>query len=317
MQKNAEHSDLDNNSIKKDPEAVSQNTVEKGQDGKPGAESLIYWLAAALLFAGILAIVLFFAGFPGRKTSGGYASQIVILGDSILGEYREEDSIADLLAANLQWKVLNGALGGTCLAKREENRRLDSSADDLSLVSLTKAFLSGDFRVQKRQHPEAPGTRYFEGVIEELAAVDLRNVQVLILEYGMNDYHNGTPMEDLQDNLNEYTFAGALRSSLKALKEAYPNLRILVLTPTYSWYLEQEKSCEEFNPGGGYLEEYVQKVLEVAGESGVESLDLYHNFYPHGSAEQARDYTRDGVHPNAAGREKIAAAISEYLEGTK
>ena len=52
----------------------------------------------------------------------------------------------------------------------------------------------------------------------------------------------------------------------------------------------------------------------VAQECGVEFLDLYHEYYPHENEADWNLYTEDGVHPNEAGRQKMAETLAAYLQ---
>ena len=64
-----------------------------------------------------------------------------------------------------------------------------------------------------------------------------------------------------------------------------PKVRILFITPTYTWYPDMGLTCEELDNGGGLLEEYVEAQMELGEELGIETVDLYsvippHNFLP-------------------------------------
>ena len=62
------------------------------------------------------------------------------------------------------------------------------------------------------------------------------------------------------------------------------------------------------------MEDYVEAQRRVAQECGVEFLDLYHDFYPHEEYGDWQLYTEDGMHPNEAGRQKIAQTLAAYLQ---
>ena len=48
----------------------------------------------------------------------------------------------------------------------------------------------------------------------------------------------------------------------------------------------------------------------------VEVIDIYHDYYPHDNWDDLYLYTDDGLHPNEAGREKIAQTLADYLNQT-
>ena len=98
------------------------------------------------------------------------------------------------------------------------------------------------------------------------------------------------------------------------LREAYPDLRIIFITPPYTWYTVPEVTCEEYDLGGGVLEDYVNAEIGICEALDVEVIDIYHNYYPHETWDDLYLYTDDGLHPNEAGREKIAQTIAEYLD---
>ena len=92
-----------------------------------------------------------------------------------------------------------------------------------------------------------------------------------------------------------------------------PEIRIVLVTPTYTWYTEMGLTCEERDMGGGILEEYVDAEIRAAEELGIEIIDVYHDFFPHEKWEDKDLYTRDGMHPNDEGRRMLAEKIAACL----
>lgn len=273
------------------------------------ALKIIYGVAAVVLF-----VVLAVLTFPDRQGELVRSSfPVVILGDSLTGQCRDESSVAKQLEKLIDKPVYNGAFGGTCLAVQEDVKD-NYTADMLNMVSLSKALAADDFGVQQTVRSRREITSYFGYVIDELEAIDFHQVEVLVLAFGINDYHAGIPMDNEDNPMDETTYGGALRSVLTTLQESYPDLRIVLATPTYAWYVSKELTCEEYDTGSVYLEEYVNTEISIAEEFGVEVVDLYHDVYAHEEWEDWKTYTEDGLHPNESGRVLLAERIAEALQ---
>ena len=273
-----------------------------------GRKNLLCGLAAVLAFAALYA-----ATFRSRARRGQQVVEMVALGDSVFTDIGDMTVIPERLAELLDLSVYNASMGGTCAARLETERRLDSAKGSLSLVGLTKAICSGDFDVQQSARIRASNTERFPAIIDGLAEIDFTQVEIVLIEKGLNDYHGGTLIENPEDPYDEYTFAGALRSAVADLRRMNPDVRILFITPTYAWYTTWELTCEEMDNGGGFLEDYVNAQLRLAEELDVEAVDLYHDFFPHESWEDWEQSMMDGLHPNEAGRERIAQKIADVL----
>ena len=269
-----------------------------------------YAIASIVLFA-----VLFCFTFPGRKDEAKrQAVQLVTFGDSVFGEVRDETAIPAQLSELLGISCYNAAFGGTRMARADLEHRLDYAKDSLCMVGLMKSLRADDFSVQQTVRIRESNTEYFEETVDGLAAIDFSKVELILIQHGLNDYYSGTAISNTDDPYDEYTFTGALRTSLSILKEKYPEIRIAIVTPTYTWYLQEGLTCEELDMGYGFMEDYVTAELEVAEEFGLEVIDLYHDFLPHEKWEDWELYTRDGLHPNEAGRRLIAERIAEELQ---
>ena len=256
---------------------------------------------------------MFLMTFHSRAQRGQQEVELVAFGDSVFTDIGDMTAIPDRLAQLLDISVYNASMGGTCAARLEKERRLDSAKGSLSLVGLTKAVRSGDFDVQQTARIRDSNTERFPGIIDGLSEIDFTRVDTVLIEKGLNDYHGGAPIDNPQDPYDEYTFLGALRCAVADLRRMNPEVRILLITPTYTWYTAWELTCEEMDNGGGLLEDYVDAQLRLAQELDIEAVDLYHDFFPHEKWEDWELSMMDGLHPNEAGRERIAQKIADVL----
>ncbi len=288
---------------------------------------IIYGVLAVLCF-----VVLLVTGLPDitgkdvniKENSSAQAVEqsydMVIMGDSTYGYVRDETGIPALLEQQLGIKIYNGALGGTCMGRLEDSRGKSIMTDALSMVSLSKAIVSGDFRVQENPKDMEMRPDYFPGTVAGLKEIDFSEVEILLIGFGLNDYHAGETINavgasDCGNSMyDEHTFIGALRSSVRLMQDTYPDMRIVLATPPYTWYTEHELTCEEYVLGGYVLEDYVNAEIKVAEELGLEIIDLYHDVFPHEKWEDWQIYSADGLHPNEAGRALLADVIAEYFK---
>lgn len=274
-----------------------------------GIKRIIYG-ASAVVFACV-----FFFTFHGRTHRFERQQvQIVTFGDSMFGLVRDETSIPSQIGELLGKTVFNAAFGGTCVSRLDQEQRLDYAKDALSLVGLTRAVAADDFGVQQTVKVREVSTQHFEETVDQLEGIDFSAVELVLIQHGLNDYYTGVPIRNEEDPYDEYTFAGALRSSLESLRRANPEMRIVLITPVFSWYLSTHQTCEEYDGGGGVQEDYIRAEMEVAEELGIEVIDVYHGVYSHEKWEDWELYTEDGFHPNKDARGLLAGIIADYLK---
>ena len=237
---------------------------------------MIYSTIAVVIF-----VVLLLLFFPGDREYQRIPYDVVFLGDSVYGLCRDETSIAAKLQDKTGLKCYNGGLGGTVLGRADEERRLGYTKDSISAAGLVRSFAVKDFGVQRTVHIRESATDYFEDTLGDLGQIDFDQVKILFIGSGLNDYHSGNPIESTADPYHpydEYTYCGAIRSIVKELREAYPDLRIIFITPPYTWYTIPELTCEEYDLGGGVLEDYVNAEIGLCQALDVEVIDIYHNY---------------------------------------
>ncbi len=272
---------------------------------------ILYILIAGSVVICLLTVFLKKEQEPSRTLG----ADMVIFGDSLIayGADTEYFWIAEAIGEELALNVLDCSFGGSTMAYQDRDGKLGAMQDALSMVALTRAIISGDFRVQKNRRSYLPAEEYFPIHLDRVENLDLSQVDTAILEFGINDYHAGIPAVARGDASDEYTYEGALGYVIEHLQEAYPNLRIVLVSPTYSWYIDEEITCEQRDLGYGNLETYVQVQEQVAEKYGLDWIDLYHDLYEHNEFEDWRKVTDDGVHPNYGGKELIVGRIAEYF----
>lgn len=253
----------------------------------------------------------------GKKTS----YEVVLLGDSIVGNTEIDVLMEEKLSDAFGFSVLNGGFGGTCAAFDEENTYPASVSSLLSLSRLSRAIASGDYSVQKAQvaygnrylRTQAQAASYFEDRVTKLDGADFTGVKYLVIEHGSNDYNRGIIVENPQDKYDEATYTGALRAAIERLQKAYPDMQIVLMTPVWC-YIEGDSrrlSCEDTDWGGGYLRDYVAAGRAVAAEYGLPVLDNYHEA---GIGEaNAELYLEDGIHLTDEGEKLIADRLAVFI----
>lgn len=274
-------------------------------------EKLLYGVCGVFLILALLPQLL------ASQREARVQAQVLFLGDSLVGQYRDETSIPALVAALLDETVANGAFGGTAMSQQNRDYRDAYYWDGLSFAQLSRAIAAQDFGQQQTIRTKDYVTMHFGEIVDELDELDLTSVQTVIISYGMNDYTTGSPIANPENPEDPYTMEGAMRLGIRYLRQSYPQLRIIFISPTYCWFVNSQgttnDTCETSDFGGGRMEDYVEAQRRVARECGVEFVDLYHEYYPHEEYGDWQLYTHDGIHPNEAGREKIAATLAELL----
>lgn len=88
----------------------------------------------------------------------------------------------------------------------------------------------------------------------------------------------------------------------------YPDAKIAVISPA-PWKL--------YNEGSEAGAKYVNTLKEICDSKGIPFLDLFNGSELHPEDEENLNtyfYNADGIHPNDAGHELLAAKITPFIE---
>ena len=249
-------------------------------------------LTIVILF--LIIVVLRFFVFDGPEKT--LKTDIIMFGDSIFGVCHDETSVPAILAKKLNTNVYNAAFGGTAMSRKEILKQTDSVNDILSMHALSQAMLTDDFGPQLTIRNKENATYYFEGVVDDLSVMDFESASTIIIEHCVNDYHMGVDLSS-DDIYDELTYEGALRCVVESVMQKYPDIKIVLVSPTYTWYPDRLMTCEEYKCGEYLLEDYVNSQEKIAAEYGLDFIDLYHDLYKHNEWSDWELYTIYGLEP--------------------
>ena len=165
----------------------------------------------------------------------------------------------------------------------------------------------GGTRIAYQRAPSADPRQdlYFCG---RAAALDLSG-DVIVVFGGTNDFGHGNAPFGEDGDRSPDTFCGAVDFLMRFLPGRYPAAKIVFMTPMRRQYGETP------SPRTGHtLGEYAAAIVRAGERHGVAVLDLYNKLPLDPDHEDDRlAYAPDGLHPNDAGHEMIAAALHEFL----
>lgn len=222
-----------------------------------------------------------------------FGKKIVVFGDSIWNAARGKDGISEYVQEGTGATVYNCAIGGTTAAV---------VGDDPSFDNWTSNSFNGMIYVARKL---IPAEKILEGdvVCDIIKQVDFNEMDYVIVSYGLNDFFS-----DVSIYPKEYyeltNYVGALRNGIEKLKENYPHLKIIVVSPTYTRMFEGEKTFE--------IGDYVEAARGVATEMDVEFLDMFHVLG--NNAETRTEHLGDGVHMSSEGRKVYSDAVVRFLK---
>ena len=243
-----------------------------------------------------------------------YDMQIVCMGDSILDSERGSTGVASLIGEGCNAKVYNMAIGGTTAAVMLDEPREFGKWESTSLVGIVNAIVGNI-------SPEIFDKYEAGNVLKEC---DFSQTDYFIIEYGLNDYLCGkVPQNVYWPNGEDLgiplicTYAGAMEYAINTLRNAFPNAKILVISPHYCEFFAGGKyvgNAYVQNNGYGTLVDFGRCLEALITENYREDVIFYNTIKSSGiDAYTANEYLEDGVHLSEAGRRAYAEHAIELI----
>ncbi len=237
---------------------------------------------------------------------------ILCLGDDPFSLDQGSGGLAEQIAAKTGATVYNGSFTGTTMAVQFEDYNDGYILDAFAFVNVAKSLASGNFDLLSTAASYS-FDQAFPQTVSTLESIDMNSLDMICIMYDGSDYINRRPCEDPNHPDNPQTYTGALRSGIQAIQEAWPHIRIVVMSHTFCHNVNEEGNFENgdrVDLGNGTLSHYLQKELDTTSELGVSFID---NFYGSINEDNYLDYMTDYIHFNDAGRELLATRFAECI----
>ncbi|MBR1772003.1 MAG: SGNH/GDSL hydrolase family protein [Lachnospiraceae bacterium] len=220
---------------------------------------------------------------------------VVFFGDSVIGSFSETSSIPGAFGGLTGAHYYNCGKGGSNATMIKEN--------SLGIPAVVDLFLAKDV-----SHFEE-NTQIYQGMTDYFEHAKKKRNKCFVLNFGLNDYYSGLPVRNEEDPYDIYTYAGAMRTAINKLSEAYPDAVIVLMTPNFTNYF----GCglEPQSDVGGLLPDYVGAVVSIAEANDYLLLDNYTTLGI--DIDNHTEYLLDGTHPNESTRYTIAQNLARLM----
>lgn len=250
-----------------------------------------------------------------REDDGLY---ILFLGDDIFTYGDTDTSIPNQVAEATGATVYNCAFSGSTLASKNLVFDEEYCNDVFSFSRLAYCIKSGDFTLvdyYKELADIYDGS--YDEAINTLKNIDFNQIDVICLGYGTYDYLNGYMTTDVNNASAANAVTGALTTGITAIREAYPHIRFVVMSPTFCYYDEGDGTLSQGDIRRvGITDEtlggYIVAMKAICVELNVSFLDNYFGIPL--NAETAQQYLDDAIHVNDTCRKLIADKVINYIK---
>ena len=247
------------------------------------------------------------------------ASNIVVFGNAPFADDRgSSDNLASLIAKEAGATVYNCSISGSYLAAQHTNFDPTLAPMDAYclywLVNLAAGVpLDGYYNdaakaLGDKTPPEA------EEVVNTLKTLDFNTIDTVAIMYDATDYLLGNAMYNDDNPTDPTQFTGNLEASIEILQRLYPQIRIIVMSPTYAYAIDEDGNYVSSDiyiyNGRDVLSTYVIKECYSANLHSVSFMD---NLYGSITEDNAKEYLTDNLHLNVKGRKLIAKRFEYFL----
>lgn len=234
---------------------------------------------------------------------------ILTLGNSPFADDYDSNNLAKALGDIYGATVINGGIEGSYITCKNSDYSEDEEQDGVSLPFIASAVASGDFSIPESAAPLVSEQAVL--AVHTLKQTDMSSVDAIFIMYDLEDYVDHRPLGS-ESETDITCIYGAVRSSVEALRKAYPYIRVVFLSQPASG-----KTIDGFfvdgdvhNIGEGLLSDYVTFELSATATAGATFVDIYYGAV---NVDQRDEFITNDYHLNDKGVKSVANRVHELI----
>lgn len=254
---------------------------------------------------------------PRESTNWLNGLKIACFGDSIIGNFQDDTSIPSIIAQNTGTTVYNLGFGGTKMSGDNSSNSQAMYWDKFSFSRIVDCIETGDFQPMLDALPHMSSAKdYFKNTIELLKNIDFNTIDIVMWQYGTNDFTNENKIKNTEDITDIYSYYGAYCYAIEKLLTLYPHLRIVLITPTWRYWHDNgvyKYDSDTHLIANQSLIEFVECVKEIGKKYHLPVIDNYFELDINKFTKYEYFGKTDGTHLHASGRKRVGNRISHKL----
>ena len=237
----------------------------------------------------------------------------IVFGDSIIngvGALVGQDCV-EAAKRILECSLYNGGIGGTTMLFF--NDVVDGIIDN--------DWTDVDARIQQLIS-QYPGNELFEVLptrFQQIKSLDFTKVDFICVAYGTNDWTEDIQRDNTENLFDTTTILGSLRSCVKRIQSAFPNIEIIVITPSYRCVFNNnviEYDSDDNHWGGNTLISDLGTLADLIAECAKEmKIRCWNQYWNNGvNAFNAKKFISDGTHRNKFGAAVLGRQVADFIK---
>ncbi len=239
---------------------------------------------------------------------------ILLLGNDQFARERGENGIDGQIASLTGGTVYNCSFDNTYLGLKNTVYSEDYPTDAFNLYWVVMCMTMNDYTLLENTSKQWDRDDNAPATIETLKNLDLSTVDTVVIMYDGNDFLSERILAGPYDETTAVTCCGCLQQSILLLKQTFPQMRIIVSSPYFTYAEDEDGNLQPgslVDYGQGTLPDYMIAYKNIAVNNGVSFIDNYFGSITEDNYSQYLQEDRFNL--NDAGRALIAKRIAEFI----